>query len=33
MLRFLKKKDPYNGKGVIQPHLQKKLKVGKISRV
>lgn len=33
ILYSLKKKDVYNGKGIIQPHLQKKLKIGKISRV
>lgn len=33
LLYSLKNKDVYNGKGIIQPHLQKKLKIGKISRV
>jgi ribosomal protein L6P/L9E len=33
ILTELKRKDPYNGKGLLQPHLQKKLKIGKISRV
>jgi len=29
----LKKRDVYNGKGIIQPRFQKKLKIGKISRI
>lgn len=29
----LRKRDPYNGKGILQPHLQKKLKIGKVSRI
>jgi len=33
MLTSLRRRDPYNGKGIVQPHLQKKLKIGKISRV
>jgi len=33
MLSSLRSKDPYNGKGIVQPHLQKKLKIGKISRI
>ena len=32
-LTNLRKRDPYNGKGILQPHLQRKLKVGKISRI
>jgi len=33
ILTKLKTKDPYNGKGIFQPHLYKKLKIGKVSRV
>jgi ribosomal protein L6P/L9E len=33
VLSYLRKKDPYNAKGIFQPHLQRKLKIGKISRI
>lgn len=32
-LTRLREKDSYNGKGIFQPHLQKRLKIGKISRI
>jgi len=31
-LYLLKGKDVYTGKGILQPHLQKKLKIGKLTR-